>query len=196
MGQYHLPVNLDKREYLNPHYLGAGLKHWEQVDNKVMGAAILILIGGVGGRRGGGDLDDSYPLAQKIIGRWAGDRIMLVGDYQADDDAALIKGYNPETDPPLSMLYSLCGETSDEAPYTTAELNDKWRETVKKFGTFKDISPALAPILELELGIKYTTQNGWRDYKELKGAEWEKHFNGPGRNATPKLTAELRSLLG
>ena len=33
MGQYWLPVNLDKREFVNPHKLGAGLKLWEQLAN-------------------------------------------------------------------------------------------------------------------------------------------------------------------
>jgi len=31
MGQYWKPVNLTKREFINPHFLGAGLKLGEQV---------------------------------------------------------------------------------------------------------------------------------------------------------------------
>jgi len=31
MGQYWKPVNLDKREYVDPHKLDVGLKLWEQL---------------------------------------------------------------------------------------------------------------------------------------------------------------------
>jgi hypothetical protein len=31
MGQYHVVVNLTKREFIHPHKLGSGLKLWEQI---------------------------------------------------------------------------------------------------------------------------------------------------------------------
>ena len=102
MGQYHYPVNLDKKEFINPHKLGAGLKLWEQIaNNPGVGAALIILLAASNGR-GGGDFDVTqnwhgpertnmtrsgpmpcdYPtIARRTIGRWVGDRVALIGDY-------------------------------------------------------------------------------------------------------------------
>jgi len=77
MGQYYIVVNLDKEQYLYPHEFGDGLKLLEfgaSAEGTMMGLAILLADGN---NRGGGDLhsDDS------IIGSWAGDRIVIAGDY-------------------------------------------------------------------------------------------------------------------
>ena len=118
MGQYWLPVNLDKREYISPHALGAGLKLWEQLaSHPGTGTALLILTAAMPEKRGGGDLDldenwhgperraamdageidggtpgpmpATYPaIAKRTIGRWAGDRIAIIGDYAEDSDLA------------------------------------------------------------------------------------------------------------
>lgn len=78
MGQYHIPVNLDKGESLNPHYLGSGLKLWEQLaNNPGTNAALVILLASASNGAGGGDLKGD----SDIIGRWRGDRIAFVGDY-------------------------------------------------------------------------------------------------------------------
>ena len=41
VGQYHLVVNLSRKEFLDPHKLGCGLKAWEQIANPglVLGAS-------------------------------------------------------------------------------------------------------------------------------------------------------------
>lgn len=59
MGQYHVPINLDKREYLSPHALGDGLKLLEQSLSGPGGipTAIHILLA-VSNGRGGGDYND------------------------------------------------------------------------------------------------------------------------------------------
>lgn len=80
MGQYYLVVNLDKQQYLHPHRMGDGLKLMEfgsSADGTMMGLAVLLADGN---GRGGGDLRSDHP----IIGTWAGDRIVIAGDY-ADD---------------------------------------------------------------------------------------------------------------
>ncbi len=77
MGQYYLIVNLDKREYLHPHRFGDGLKLMEfgcSSDGTMTALAILLADGN---GRGGGDLDADDP----IVGSWAGDRIVVAGDY-------------------------------------------------------------------------------------------------------------------
>lgn len=80
MGQYYVTVNLDKRQFLNPHSFGDGLKLVEFGSSgfgTMMGLAALL---SSGNGRGGGDVHSSSPL----IGSWAGDRIVVAGDY---DDA-------------------------------------------------------------------------------------------------------------
>jgi len=77
MGQYYLVVNLDKGEYLYPHKFGDGLKLLEfgaSGCGTMTGLAVLLADGN---GRGGGDLHSDNP----IIGSWAGDRIVIAGDY-------------------------------------------------------------------------------------------------------------------
>lgn len=82
IGQYWYPVNLDKQEYIHPHRLGCGLKLWEQAANHpCVGSALVILLAAMPAARGGCDLEE-HPT----VGRWAGDRIALVGDYAEDTD--------------------------------------------------------------------------------------------------------------
>lgn len=81
MGQYHTVVNLDKKEYLDPHKLGSGLKLWEQIANHPSTGEALIILLACSNGRGGGDFDH-HPL----IGSWAGDRIAVIGDYAKSDD--------------------------------------------------------------------------------------------------------------
>ena len=83
MGQYHLTVNLTKKEFIHPHHLGDGLKLMEQAgSSEGTGAALLLLLAASNGR-GGGDAE-----AHPLIGSWAGDRIAVVGDYADDADFA------------------------------------------------------------------------------------------------------------
>ena len=81
MGQYHLTVNLDKREFLDPHKFGDGLKLREQVNSQGGTMAALMLLLAAKEPRGGGDAQE-HPM----LGRWHGDRIAVVGDYAEDAD--------------------------------------------------------------------------------------------------------------
>lgn len=123
MGQYWIPVNLDKHEYISPHKFGAGLKLWEQLaSHPGTGAALIILCAAQREQRGGGDLDlesnwhgsertlpehNATPgpggyaeVARAVIGRWAGDRIALVGDYAEASDLA--------EEHQAHLIYDLC----------------------------------------------------------------------------------------
>lgn len=107
MGQYHMPANLDRYEYLHPHHCGDGLKLMEfglSARGTMTCLAVLLAASNRGGARGGGDLhdwrDDPYGdgrnapegptdpelLMKHIVGRWAGDRIAIIGDYFKEGD--------------------------------------------------------------------------------------------------------------
>jgi hypothetical protein len=77
MGQYYLIANIDKKEFIYPHKFGDGLKLLEfgaDGCGTMTGLAILLADGN---NRSGGDLQSNH----EIIGSWAGDRIVVAGDY-------------------------------------------------------------------------------------------------------------------
>mgnify|MGYP001571947260 CR=1 FL=1 len=80
MGQYFYIINLDIKEYINPHRLDCGLRLWEICANNIGNIIPFLLRQSSEG--GGGDIQKDYTNA----GRWAGDRIVVVGDY---DDSKL-----------------------------------------------------------------------------------------------------------
>ena len=77
MGQYYIIVNLDKRQYINPHKFGDGAKLMEFALSSLGTKTALAALLSDGNGRGGGDIDSQEP----IIGSWAGDRIVVAGDY-------------------------------------------------------------------------------------------------------------------
>jgi len=200
MGQYWIPVNLDKREFVQPHKLGAGLKLWEQVANHPgTGAALLILCAAMPEVRGGGDLDleenwhgperifpehnckpgpmpeDYAVIAKRTIGRWAGNRIALIGDYAERSDL-------PEADH-ADLIYSLCCNGQDRKetitwmekrilerdPEAAEEAKDQL-ERYQSLKPYRDITNDVAAVIEHELGGKYEG-DGWREWKEATETE-------------------------
>lgn len=165
MGQYWLAVNLDKQEFIDPHQLGVGLKLGEQVGSgHGTPDALFILVAAMRERRGGGDFDwdsnyygsDRYTsgaknpdmnggkvnrkyneIAKRTIGRWAGDRIAVVGDYSENEDL--------NTTPPFGEIYGLCRDD----------------------GTgWKDITPDVARVIEHEVGGTFVG-DGWKEFKRV-----------------------------
>jgi hypothetical protein len=189
MGQYWYPVNLDKKEFINPHRLGSGVKLWEQLANSPgTGAALLILCAAMPEARGGGDfdLDDNWhgpertdstnvgempeeypPIAKRTIGRWAGDRIALVGDYAQDDDL-------PNSPVPASKIYDCCldehedyyDDNPDGAMYMVG-YGENWgkfcHSKVIKPSEFTDVTDDVCAVIEHELNGKFSG-TGWRDF--------------------------------
>lgn len=99
MGQYHAIYNVTKKEYIA---IG-GAKLWEQA-HAATAAALLLLLSNSNGR-GGGDFN-IYPkdykkftkveladqaAIDKVSGRWAGDSIVVQGDYAKASDPAFIE---------------------------------------------------------------------------------------------------------
>lgn len=81
MGQYHKIVNLTKKEFINPHVIGSGLKQREQVGWDGSPSCALFMLLCSSNNRGGGDFD-----LHDVLGRWAGDSIAVIGDYSEEDD--------------------------------------------------------------------------------------------------------------
>lgn len=92
MGQYWYIFNLDKKEFLHPHKFGDGLKLMEFGSSSVgtLSGLTLLLASPTGNGRGGGDFGDEGE-SPEIVGRWAGDRIIISGDY---DDVRPGEGRN------------------------------------------------------------------------------------------------------
>lgn len=101
MGQYHVLVNLDKRQYVDPHKLGDGLKLAAQHGLGSTSSALHLLLA-VSSGRGGGDYQSPRT---GLVGSWGGDRIAVIGDYAEPDDLAGCDA---------AQVYSLCQE-GDEA---------------------------------------------------------------------------------
>lgn len=120
MGQYYIAVNIDKKEYIQPHACGDGAKLLEFALGRAGFMSCLALLLADGNGRGGGDLfgakcpkceggvlrrKDGTPRrhrggprdglvkicpkckavgrvpAPEIVGSWAGDRVVIAGDY-------------------------------------------------------------------------------------------------------------------
>ena len=109
MGQSYKIINLDKQEYLSPYTFNDGAKLMEFSCSRagVLTALALLLADGNG--RGGGDLHSANP----VIGSWAGDQIVIAGDY-ADDEKFLGKEqlvkYKMLQENENANLYSYAGE--------------------------------------------------------------------------------------
>lgn len=171
MGQYWKTVNLDKREFICPHRLGGGLKLWEQVNNPPgTPVALFILTTAMPCQRGGGDLKP-HPA----IGRWAGDRIVTIGDYAEDSDV-------PKSRIPASILYTLCRSQED-----LDELRDVYRQQVRDrhaYTTnarqmltrlrgktaFTDVSDMVCEVIERECMGKFVG-DGWRTWVPAVASE-------------------------
>ena len=89
MGQYHILINKDRKEYVHAHRIGLGLKLMEQCRFAGSTADALWLLLANSNGRGGGDAED-HPL----IGSWAGDRIVVQGDYARPTDRGYVRTWD------------------------------------------------------------------------------------------------------
>lgn len=76
MGQYFRAINISKREYVSPWEIGFGAKLWEWCANR--SASIFPYLLRKSSSGGGGDIHLDHP---GYAGRWAGDEVYLIGDY-------------------------------------------------------------------------------------------------------------------
>jgi len=112
MGQYFKIVNLDKKEWLHPHQLGDGLKFGEFTEGPTMLALAFLLSRGVDG---------------KGSGTWAGDRIVVCGDYgKGPLGRALYDASKDESETSEYKNISLRVRSEVEAALPWAEFGKRW----------------------------------------------------------------------
>jgi hypothetical protein len=159
MGQYHLIVNLDKGEYIHPHKLGDGLKWGEQASSEL--GIMTALWGAITcpEPRGGGD-----PNAHPWVGRWYGDRVVMVGDYAEDKD-------RPDV-PQWGALYHRCTDSfaewveGERARLVETHSYFQYRKTperidaVEKAGPITDMSAVARDFLKVQFGLRFSG-TGW-----------------------------------
>lgn len=77
MGQYYKILNKTKKQYIEPYVFdnGAKLMEFTSTGKGMLQGLSILLANGNG--RGGGDLHSD----RKIVGSWAGDNIVIEGDY-------------------------------------------------------------------------------------------------------------------
>lgn len=117
MGQYFKVVNVKKHQYLNPHMFGDGLKLMEFVLSGYGTMAALGVLLADGNGRGGGDLHSENP----IVGSWAGDPIVIAGDY-ADGGKFLPDTMKDRT------LYNVADDDGEDISHLVLEalLDDRY----------------------------------------------------------------------
>lgn len=210
MGQYWKVVNLDKHEFVDQYKVGAGAKLWEQLAaHPGTGAALIVLTAAMPETRGGGDFDldsnwhgpertfpkhntspgpmpvDYQEIAHRTIGRWAGDRIAIVGDYAENGDlarehkartiysrcysASEIEGYIADNVQRIAGYKS--GERKAGSDEAKAEEIKRLRKSIREYkamlksGLFTDISDDVARVIEHELQGKFEG-DGWKHWRE------------------------------
>ena len=147
MGQYHSVYNIDKKEAIHPHHLGDGAKLLEWGASATAHGLVVLLSNSNG--RGGGDLNvhhdyiknskGEYMLTKEqladtkaiaaVAGRWAGDRIVVQGDYAREGDRAFIPEEDLEKFKDISALVVRALGTDEylrERFFKTGYLTEKY----------------------------------------------------------------------
>lgn len=123
MGQYYVVANLDKNEFLDPHHCGDGAKLIEFSCGGWTMTCLAVLLATFNGQ-GGGDLffdKDTPKFLQEIPGRWAGDRIAVVGDY---DEKEIIPAQPKLKGITGRELYAICSGSRARYPGGPAGWSD------------------------------------------------------------------------
>lgn len=156
MGQYYKIVNIKKKQYISPYIFGDGSKLMEfsmSANGALAGLSILLADGN---GRGGGDLGSE----NDIVGSWAGDNIVIAGDYA--DDGKFVK----DADKNLYHIASIEGEDIS-LKVLDALLDDKWffLEFRKNAPTMDDVQDLIKRKLK-EKGLSETKKHRIQSSKD------------------------------
>jgi len=83
MGQFYLIINLDKKEYIHPNKFSCGMHINEFLRCKygIMTGLGLLLADTNSMDSFCSRIEDGKVIGDGVIGRWAGDRVVIAGDY-------------------------------------------------------------------------------------------------------------------
>jgi hypothetical protein len=137
MGRYHHPVCIEAEEGLNPAGMDSGAKEGEQGFSRPSTPNAIVAL--VCARGGNMPADCSQ---SPLIGRWAGKRVVVQGDYAEDNDIPGWKG------PRLSKLYRAMRPVEERKP------KKDWRTTP----VFADITHEASAFLEAACNVRYFEQ--------------------------------------
>ena len=116
MGQYHHPVCIEAEEGLSPHSLGCGLKEGEQGFTRPGTPNAMVAL--VCARGGNMPADCSQ---SPLVGRWAGRRVLVQGDYADPATYATLRKELGTAEHP--MHYFAIPPSFSRATSITATLN-------------------------------------------------------------------------
>jgi hypothetical protein len=114
MGQYYKIANLDKKQFISPSVFGDGVKLMEFARSSSGTLTALAVLLASSNGKGGGDLhmDGKSPWFG-VPGSWAGDRIVVAGDYDDDPESpgcGVYEACSEQEPPPLAQLVEANGE--------------------------------------------------------------------------------------
>lgn len=117
MGQYFKAVNMDKKEVVCPWCINGGAKLLEWTANRY--GSIFALLLRKSDEYGGGDIHEPvYELDSNAIpGRWAGDRVVLIGDYDSSELWRRSKPYTNISEPLVEVWNRLFHEPWDQLSF-------------------------------------------------------------------------------
>jgi len=101
MGQYFMLVNHTRKEFVSPWEVGAGAKLVEWCMGAQAGLLPYLLRKSDG--TGGGDIE---PRDCEFAGRWAGEQVELVGDYDSSGDYEQARTRYKDISRPLAEEYN------------------------------------------------------------------------------------------
>src|ERR1700730_15814985 len=135
MGQYHHPVCIEAEEGLNAYDFDCGAKEGEIGFSRPSPVNAIVAL--VCARGGNMPADCSQ---SPLIGRWAGKRVLVQGDYAENDDIVDWQG------PPLSRLYHAMETVDGRTPEELDPAHTPF---------FKDISREARDFLEAVCNVRY-----------------------------------------
>jgi len=150
VGQYYKIVNIKKKQYISPYIFGDGSKLMEfsMSANGILAGLAILLADGNG--RGGGDLHSE----NDIVGSWAGDNIVVAGDYA--DEGKFVKDVNRN-------LYSIANIEGEDI---SLKVLDALCDDQYFFSEFRKNLPGLDEVKDLIQ--KKLKEKGLSDTKKYK----------------------------